>query len=40
MSSREWTFRVQDILKSIDKIQNYIEGMTLAQFKKMECVIS
>lgn len=39
MSSREWAFRVQDILKAINKIESYIDGMTLAQFKKAEIVV-
>lgn len=28
MSSRDWRFRIQDILKSIQKIETYIESMT------------
>lgn len=39
MSSRDWRFRIQDILKSIQKIETYIEGMTAIQFKKNELVI-
>lgn len=39
MSSRDWGFRVQDILKAINKIQRFIKGMTLNQFKKNELVI-
>lgn len=39
MSSRDWLFRIQDILKAIQKIETYIEGMTLNQFKKNELVI-
>lgn len=39
MSSREWAFRIQDILKAIDKIELYIDGMTLTHFKKNELVI-
>jgi len=39
MSSRDWHFRVQDILKSIQKIEIYIKGMTASQFKKNELVI-
>jgi len=38
-SRREWHFRVQDILQSIDKIERFIRGMTLNQFKKNELVI-
>jgi len=36
MSSRAWLFRIQDILKAIQKIETYIEGMTASQFKKNE----
>lgn len=39
MSSRDCRFRVRDILKSIQKIEAYIEGMTASQFKKNELVI-
>jgi uncharacterized protein with HEPN domain len=39
MSSREWVFRIRDILKAIDKIERYVKGMTLSQFKKNELVI-
>ena len=39
MSSRDWLFRIQDILKAIDKIESYVENMTLNQFKKNELVI-
>lgn len=39
MSSREWEFRIHDILRAIDKIRSYTEGMTLAQFQVNELVI-
>lgn len=39
MSSREWEFRIYDILTSIEKIESYLQGMTLTQFKKNELVI-
>lgn len=39
MSSRDWHFRIQDILKSIQKIETFIDGMTASQFKKNELVI-
>lgn len=39
MSSRDWRFRIQDILKAIDKIEIYIEGLTASQFKKNDLVI-
>lgn len=35
MSSREWSFRVLDILQAIDKIRSFIKKMTFNQFKKM-----
>lgn len=39
MSSRDWTFRIQDILNSIEKIGRYIKGMTITEFKKDTLVI-
>ena len=39
MSSREWIFRIQDILRAIDKIERFSKNMTLSQFKKNELVI-
>ncbi len=39
MSSKEWEFRIYDILRCIGKIESYLAGMTLAQFKKNELVI-
>lgn len=39
MSSRDWAFRIQDILKAIKKIEAYIEGMTAESFKKNELVV-
>ena len=39
MSSREWTFRVQDILLSIEKIEKYLKGLTYSDFKNNELVI-
>ena len=39
MSSRDWVFRIQDILRAIDKIESFVKGMTLNQFKKNEMVI-
>lgn len=38
-SSRDWSFRIADILNAIDKIEHYTHGMTLAQFRKNELVI-
>lgn len=39
MSSSQWIFRIQDILKSIEKIERYVDGMTLTKFKQNELVI-
>lgn len=39
MSSRDFAFRIQDIIKSIDKIEQYVDDMTMAQFSKNEMVI-
>lgn len=38
-SSRDWSFRVKDILQAIDRIEQYINGMTAFQFKKNQLVI-
>jgi uncharacterized protein with HEPN domain len=39
MSSRDWAFRVKDILNSIEKIETYVDGLSLAQFRKNELVL-
>lgn len=39
MSSRSWLFRIQDILKAINKIEAYIKGKTAAQFKRDELTV-
>lgn len=39
MSSRDWVFRIQDILRAVNKIESFAEGMTFTQFKKNELVI-
>ncbi len=39
MSSRQWIFRVKDILKAIEKIERYVDSMTLTMFKQNELVI-
>ena len=38
-SSRDWSFRIQDILHAIKKIEKYIKNITLAEFKKNDLVI-
>ncbi len=39
MSSRDWVFRIQDILRAIDKIESFVKGMTLNKFRKNELVV-
>ena len=39
MSSREWMFRLKDILQAIEKIDGYLGEMTWSQFKQSEIVI-
>lgn len=39
MSSRDWNFRIQDILQAIDKIERFLKRMTFQQFKQNELVI-
>ncbi len=36
MSSRDWKFRIQDILNAIVKIGRYIEDTTVTEFKQDE----
>lgn len=38
-SSREWGYRVKDILGAISKIEKYTENMTLSEFRKSSLVI-
>lgn len=38
-SSRNWTLRIQDILKSIDVIDQYLEKVTLTEFRKSRLII-
>lgn len=38
-SSREWSYRLKDILHAIDKIELYTQHMTVAEFKKNELVV-
>ena len=37
-SSRDWSFRIKDILHAIDKIEQYTKNMTASEFKKNELV--
>ena len=39
MSSREYDFRIDDILKAIIKVELYLDGITLSHFKKNEMII-
>lgn len=36
MSSRDWDFRIQDRLKAINKIEMYLDNLTLREFRKNE----
>jgi uncharacterized protein with HEPN domain len=38
-SSRNWSFRIKDILHAIEKIEQYTKDMTAIEFKKNELVI-
>lgn len=38
-SSREWPFRIKDILQAIDSIEQYTKNMTVLDFKKNQLVI-
>jgi uncharacterized protein with HEPN domain len=38
-SSRNWILRIQDILQSIDKIDHYLEKITLTEFRKNGLII-
>lgn len=38
-SSREWSYRLNDILQAINHIESYIDSMTFAEFKKNQLVI-
>lgn len=37
--SRDWSFRIKDILHAIDKIEKYTKNLTISEFKKNELVI-
>jgi uncharacterized protein with HEPN domain len=38
-SSRSWFLRIEDILNSIEKIEEYTKNMTLAEFTKNQLII-
>ncbi len=38
-SSRDWLFRIRDILHAIEKIEKYTKDMTISEFKKDELVV-
>jgi hypothetical protein len=38
-SSREWPFRIKDILQAIDKIEQYTKNMTASEFKNNKLVV-
>lgn len=37
-SSRDWSFRIKDILQAIDNIEQYTKNMTASEFKKNNLV--
>ena len=39
MSSRNWTFRIRDILQSIEKIESYLKNVSFNQFKRNDLLI-
>jgi uncharacterized protein with HEPN domain len=39
MSSRDWAFRMKDMIQAINKIESYLGKLTLDQFRKKELVI-
>jgi uncharacterized protein with HEPN domain len=38
-SSRDWSYRIKDILHAIDKIEQYTINLTVSEFRKSELVI-
>lgn len=38
MSSRDWLFRVNDILEAIEKIERYLKKTSLSEFKKNDLI--
>lgn len=38
-SSRDWSFRIKDILEAIDNIEQYTKNMTASEFEKNKLVI-
>lgn len=39
-SSRDWTFRIKDILQAIGDIQEYTKDITVSEFKKNKLVFA
>jgi uncharacterized protein with HEPN domain len=39
MSTRDWKFRIKDILTAIDKIERYVDDANMSQFQKNELVV-
>ncbi len=39
MPSREWKFRIQDIIESIEKIEQYLNGISLEMFKRNHMIV-
>jgi len=38
-SSRDWSFRIKDILQAIDNIEQYTKNLTATEFKKNNLVV-
>lgn len=38
-SSRDWSFRIKDILQAIEKIEQYTKNMTASEFKQNSLVV-
>lgn len=38
-SSRDWLFRIKDILQAIDKIEQYTQDLTVSKFKNNSLVV-
>ena len=38
-SSRDWSFRIKDVLTAIENIEKYTAKMTFAKFKKNQLVV-
>lgn len=39
MPSRDWRFRIQDMLEAINSIQNRVDGLSFADFQANETIV-